>query len=121
MKKTVYDDMYSIVEKAIDYAFVNKKFTLNFYDYLQSSDTPGFLVKEFNQSSTASGLNTLVKDLDDYLTGGEDSDHQQLQEAYGHLSKIESIKIRDYLNRILQDATKYERDKRRGRRRVENK
>ena len=41
MTVTVKDDIYFIVEQAIDYAFEKKKFLLNFYDYLKSSKTTG--------------------------------------------------------------------------------
>ena len=85
MTVTVKDDIYFIVEQAIDYAFEKKKF------------------------------------LDEYIKGGKDNDHKQLREAYGHLPKPDARKIRNYLNTILEDASRYEKDKRRGRRKVTNK
>ena len=51
-----------------------------------------------------------------YLEGGSDSDHKQIREAYNYLGKPTARKIRDYLNKILTDAWKYQNDKRPGRR-----
>ena len=64
MTVTVKDDIYFIVEQAIDYAFEKKKFLLNFYDYLKSSKITGIDVKEFNNSSTASELTEVIHELD---------------------------------------------------------
>ncbi len=94
---------------------------LKFYDYLKSCKTTGIEVKEFNQSSTAAELVLLINDLNEYIKGGQDNDHKQLREAYGHLPKPEARKIRDYLDSILKDASQYEKDKRRGRRKIKNK
>ena len=65
MTVTVKDDIYFIVEQAIDYAFEKKKFLLKFYDYLKSSKTTGIEVKEFNTSSTASELTEVIHELDE--------------------------------------------------------
>ena len=121
MKATVQDDIYLIVEKAIDYAFEEKKFLLNFYDYLKSCKTTGIQVKEFNESSTAEELVIIINELGEYIKGGSDNEHCQLREAYGHLGKPEARKIRNYLKSILEDASQYEKDKRRGRRKVTKK
>ena len=45
MTVTVKDDIYFIVEQAIDYAFEKKKFLLNFYDYLKSSKSLALKLK----------------------------------------------------------------------------
>jgi hypothetical protein len=114
-------DIYAIVEQAIDYAFMERKFTLNFYEYLKSSNITGLEISEFNKSSTASELALLIVDLDEYIKGGNDNDHKQLREGYGHVPKPEARKIRNYLNGILQDASRYAKKRKRGRPRIENK
>lgn len=108
------------VEKAIDYAF-NGQFVLKFYDYLKVRGTKRVEVEEFIESSTASELNSLVMDLDDYLEGGSDEMHKQLREGYGHIPKPQAKKIRNYLYGILEDAWKYSHDKRPGRRKSQTK
>ena len=78
-------------------------------------------VEEFIESSTANQLNELVLELESYLEGGADSEHKQLREAYGHIPKPMARKIKEYLYGILEDAWKYNHDKRRGRRKKQTK
>tara|TARA_B100001758_G_scaffold19907_1_gene14083 strand:+ start:1770 stop:2138 length:369 start_codon:yes stop_codon:yes gene_type:complete len=108
--------MYDVVEHTIDYAFKGK-FMLNMYEYLKSTKATKRDVEEFINSPTALEINTLILDLEDYMEGGNDSEHKQLREAYGHLGKPEARKIRNYLYEILQDAWKYEQEKKPGRKR----
>ena len=114
--ETTFHEVYYDVEKAIDYAFKGK-FILKFYDYLKIKGTIKKQVEEFIGSTTASNINEVVMDLDTYLEGGSDNEHKQIREAYGHLSKPEARKIRNYLYGILEDAQKYSYDKRKGRKR----
>ena len=93
-EKKSYSKAILYTEKAIDYAF-NGKFVLNFYDYLKVRGTRKLEVEEFIESSTASELNSLVMDLDDYLEGGSDEIHKQLREGYGHIPKPQARKIRN--------------------------
>ena len=118
--ETNIHEVYNDVEKAIDYAF-NGQFVLKFYDYLKVRGTKRVEVEEFIESATASELNNLVMDLDDYLEGGSDEMHKQLREGYGHIPKPQARKIRNYLNDILEDALKYNHDKRPGRRKKVSK
>ena len=115
-----FHEVYNDVEKAIDYAF-NGQFVLKFYDYLKVRGTKRVEVEEFIESVTASELNSLVMDLDDYLEGGSDEMHKQLREGYGHIPKPQARKIRNYLYGILEDAWKYSHDKRPGRRKKQTK
>ena len=118
--KTTFHEVYNDVEKAIDYAFIGK-FVLNFYDYLKVRGTKKIEVEEFIESSTANELSNLVMDLDDYLEGGSDEIHKQLREGYGHIPKQQARKIRNYLYSILEDAWRYNHDKRPGRRKKKTK
>tara|TARA_Y100000996_G_C22523603_1_gene643479 strand:- start:256 stop:624 length:369 start_codon:yes stop_codon:yes gene_type:complete len=108
--------MYDVVEHTIDYAFKGK-FMLNMYEYLKSIKATKRDVEEFINSPTALEINSLILDLEDYIEGGDDSIHKQLREAYGHLGKPEARKIRNYLYDLLQDAWKYEQEKKPGRKR----
>jgi hypothetical protein len=118
--KTNFHEVYTDVEKAIDYAFEGK-FVLKFYDYLKIRGTKRYEVEGFIKSFTAREIINLINDLDDYLEGGSDEIHKQLREGYGHIPKPQARKIRDYLNGILDDAWKYNHDKRPGRRKKETK
>jgi hypothetical protein len=115
-----FHEVYTDVEKAIDYAF-NGQFVLKFYDYLKVRGTKKVEVDDFIESSTASEINNLVIDLDDYIEGGSDEIHKQLREGYGHIPKPQARKIRNYLHGILEDAQKYSYDKRPGRRKKQTK
>ena len=119
MESTLHE-VYGDVEKAIDLAF-NGQFVLKFYDYLKIRGTKRLEVEEFIESTTASEISNLVMDLDEYLEGGSDNNHKQLREAYGHIPKPQARKIRNYLYNILEDAWKYNHDKRPGRRKKKTK
>jgi hypothetical protein len=118
--ETNFHEVYFDVEKAIDYAF-NGQFVLKFYDYLKIRGTKRIEVEEFIQSITAANINNVVIDLDEYLEGGSDQIHKQLREAYGHIPKPQARKIRNYLHSILEDARRYNYDKRPGRRKKQSK
>ena len=113
-------EAYTDVEKAIDLAF-DGHFVLKFYDYLKIKKVKKVEIEEFIQSSTARELSDLVLELNDYLEGGSDSMHKQLREGYGHIPKPQARKIKNYLNKILEDALRYNHDRRRGRRKKETK
>ena len=115
------EDIYTIVDKAIDVAFEEQKFHLKFYDFMKSCKTTGVGAKEFIGSSTAKELTDFIDDLSEYIKGGKDNDHQILREAYGHLGKPNARKIRDYFTVILEDAQRYEKERRRGRRKTKTK
>lgn len=119
MESTTHE-IYFDVEKAIDYAF-NGQFVLKFYDYLKVRGTKKTEVEDFINSATASNINNIIGDLNEYLEGGSDNTHKQLREAYGHIPKPQARKIKNYLCGILEDASKYNYDKRPGRRKKETK
>ena len=106
------EDIYTIVDKAIDVAFEEQKFHLKFYDFMKSCKTTGTGAKE---------LIDFINDLSEYIKGGKDGEHQILREAYGHLGKPKARKIKDYFSEILEDAQRYEKESRRGRRKTTNK
>lgn len=108
-------EIYYDVEKAIDYAFKGK-FVLNFYQYLKIKEVKKQKIEEFIQSNIVLNITELISDLDSYIEGGSDNQHKQLREAYGYLSKPEARKIKNYLQGILDDAEKYNYEKRTRRR-----
>ncbi len=115
-----FDMVYDLVEHAIDYAFQGKM-TLKFYEFLKYRKTTKAEVDSFLYSSTAQELGNLVLDLHEYIRGGNDSDHKQLREGYGHIRKPEARKIEKYLKGILEDAVRYSNDRRPGRRKKGSK
>jgi hypothetical protein len=117
---STFHEVYYDVERAIDYAFEGK-FMLNFYQYLKVKDIKKVEIEQFITSNTVSNINNIITDLDEYLEGGADNQHKQLREAYGHIPKPQARKIRNYLNEILEDALRYNFDKRKGRRKKQTK
>ena len=118
--KDDFDNVYELVEHAIEYAFEGKM-TLKFYEFLKYRKTTKSEVDAFLQSSTAKELADEVLELKEYIKGGRDSNHQQLREAYGHIPKPQARKIMNYLGGILEDAVRYSYDRRPGRRKKDSK
>ena len=111
-----FEEVYYVLEEALELAFQGK-FVVKLYEYFQSRGVTKQEADQFLRSSTAKELADEVIELDEYIKGGKDSNHQQLREAYHHIPKPQARKIRDYLTCILQDAVRYSDDKRRGRKR----
>ena len=111
-----FEEIYYILEEAIELAFKGQ-FVIKLYEYFQSRGVTKAESDQFLKSSTAKEIADLVVELNEYIKGGNDSDHKQLREAYHHIPKPQARKIRDYLSCILEDAIQYSNDKRRGRKR----
>ena len=115
-----FENVYDMLEHAIEYAFEGKM-QLKFYEFLKYRKTTKAEVDAFLQSSTAKELADEVLELQEYIKGGKDNLHQQLREAYGHISKPQARKIKNYLAGILEDAVRYQYDRRPGRRKKNSK
>ena len=120
LMKDDFDNVYDFIEHAIEYAFEGKM-QLKFYEFLKYRKTTKAEVDAFLQSSTAKELSAEVLELKEYIKGGRDSEHQQLREAYGHIPKPQARKIMNYLGGILEDAVRYQHDRRPGRRKKGSK
>ena len=118
--KDDFENVYDMIEHAIEYAFQGKM-QLKFYDFQKYRKTTKAEVDAFLQSSTAKELADEVLELQEYIKGGKDNLHQQLREAYGHIPKPQARKIKAYLGRILEDAVRYQHDRRPGRRKKKAK
>ena len=118
--KDDFENVYDLVEHAIEYAF-DGKMQLKFYEFLKYRKTTKAEIDAFLYSSTAKELADIVLELKEYIKGGRDSNHQQLREAYGHIPKPKARKIMNYLGGILEDAVRYQHDRRPGRRKKGSK
>ena len=118
--KEDFENVYDMIEHAIELAFEGKM-PLKFYDYLKYRKTKKYEVDSFVESSTAAEISEQVLELEGYIKGGSDNDHKQLREAYGHIPKPQARKIKAYLYSILEDAWRYQRDRRPGRRKKASK
>ena len=118
--KENFENVYDMIEHAIELAF-DGKMQLKFYEFLKYRKTTKAEVDAFLQSSTAKELADEVVELKEYIKGGKDNLHQQLREAYGHISKPQARKIMNYLGGILEDAVRYSNDRKPGRRKKVSK
>ena len=87
------NNVYYLVDKAIDEVFKNDKYVMNMYQYAKSSGMTGKDMSEFLMSSVAVEVKNLVLELDEYVKGGRDDEHKQLREAYGNIPKPRARKI----------------------------
>ena len=108
-------DMYDLIEHAIDNAFEGQM-NLKFYQYLKDNKIKKHVVDSFIESSAAAEISDITLELNEYIIGGQDNEHKQLREGYGHISKPQARKIKEYLYGILEDSWRYSRDRRPGRR-----
>ena len=96
-----FDNVYEMIEHAIEYAFEGRM-QLKFYEFLKYRKTTKAEGDAFLKSSTAKELADEVLELQEYIKGGKDNLHQQLREAYGHISKPQARKIKAYLEASLK-------------------
>ena len=115
-----FENVYDMIEHAIELAF-DGKMQLKFYKFLEYRKTKKIEVDAFIESSTAAEISEQVLELEENIKGGADSDHTQLREAYGHIPKPQARKIKAYLYGILEDAWRYSRDRKPGRRKKVSK
>ena len=120
LMKEDFETVYDMIEHAIELAF-DGKMTLKFYEFLQYRKTKKAEIDSFLQSSTVKEITSQVIELEEYIKGGSDNNHKQLREAYGHIPKPQARKIKAYLYSILEDAWRYQRDRRPGRRKKVSK
>ena len=113
-------DIYDLIEHAFDNAF-GGQMNLKFYNYLKDNKIKKHEIDAFIESTTAWEISEITMDLDEYLKGGQDSEHKQLREGYGHIPKPQARKIKEYLYGILEDAWRYSHDRRPGRRKKQSK
>ena len=120
LMKEDFETVYDMLEHALEYAFEGKM-QLKFYDYLKNRKTKKAEIDSFLESSTAKEIADTVVELEEYIKGGADNEHKQIREAYHHIPKPQARKIRKYLYGILEDAWRYQHDRRPGRRKKNSK
>ena len=118
--KEDFETVYDMIEHAIEYAF-DGKMQLKFYDYLKHRKTKKVEIDSFIESSTAKEITDQVLELEEYIKGGTDNNHKQLREAYHHIPKPQARKIKAYLYSIIEDARRYQSDRKPGRRKKGSK
>ena len=96
------EELYTLVDRALDEAMVNGRFLFKMYPYLKAQN--GHEEKSMTSlNPVAAELSNAVLELEGYIKGGD----AQLRESYGHIPKPKARKIKTYLYSILEDAWKY--------------
>ncbi len=104
-------DIDQAVDRAIDEVFSHDRYVLNLYQVATKLKLKHQVMREFLTGSVAQEVRELIYQLDEYIKGGRDSEHEQLREAYGNIPKPRARKIRSYMYKILEDAIRYERER----------
>ena len=104
--ETLYD-----IERAINYAFLENKFTINTFAYLKVKNLRRVDAQAILRSSTVKHIQETIKDLDLYLQGGQEDNTVYVRQAYGYLSKPDARKIRNYLDEVIEGVKKFIKDK----------
>ena len=107
------EDIFDIVNSAIDTAFTQEKYQLNFYEYLQGENFKKDDIVKFIDSSLGVAIIYQIEEIEMYLEGGDRASF--VRESYSWMGKPRARKVKEYLEKIMGDAKKYEQSKRRGR------
>lgn len=105
-QETLYD-----IEKAVDYAFLENKFTINSFAYLKIKNIRRVDAQAILRSPTVKHIQDTIKDLDVYLKGGQEDQAVYIRQAYGYLSKPEARKIRNYLDGVIEGVKEFIKEK----------
>jgi hypothetical protein len=106
-------EVYKVLDGVVDFAFLREIYDFDFFDYLKKEKVNKNQIQEFLDSSFSVSLYHQIEELSIYL---EDSERTSIvSESYEWMGKFRALKLKNYLQQILDDAYKYERTKRGGR------
>ena len=104
------EELYTIIDRAIDEAMFNGRFLLNMKSYLTGNKWTRKQTGELIESSSMGELNGVVNELSQYIARDK-----YMSEAYGNLPKPQARKIRKYFQSMITDAKEYYDNRRPGR------
>jgi hypothetical protein len=107
------DEIFNIVNKAIDDAVKTEKYQLNLYNFIKGENMKRKDVQIFLNSNLVSQMKDEVAHLDLYLDGGPEV--ADLREVYGWMGKPRARKFKEYLLKMIDDVERYEKERRPGR------
>ena len=91
-------DIFDLVEHAIDNAFEGQM-NLKFYDYLKDNKTKKYEVDTFIDSTTATEINDLTQELEEYIKGGAtenpDDEKSILNKSDPHINRGVELLLRN--------------------------
>ena len=104
------DELYTIIDRAIDEAMFNGRFLFNMKTYLTSGKWTRKQTGELIESSSMGELTQVVDELSQYIARDK-----YMSEAYSNLPKPQARKIRKYFQSLIDDAREYYETRRPGR------
>jgi hypothetical protein len=116
MKVSLGEDLYSFVNAAINTAINEEKYIFDVYSFLKTKQYKRSEVLIFLSSSLVTSIAEEIYQLETYLNS-----NSSLHELYGWMGKSKAKRLKEYLNSIIDDLKKYEREKRPGRKPRSNK
>ena len=104
------EELYTIIDRAIDEAMLNGRFLFNMKSYLTGNKWTRKQTKELIDSSSMVELTQVVDELSQYIARDK-----YMSEAYGNVPKPQARKIRKYFETVINDAKDYYETRRPGR------
>ena len=104
------EELYTIIDRAIDEAMLNGRFLFNMKTYLTSAKWTRKQTGELINSSSMGELNQVVSELSQYIARDK-----YMSEAYHNVPKPQARKIRKYFQSLIDDAREYYETRRPGR------
>lgn len=105
------EEISMILNFAIDKAFLEDEYHLNFFDFLLVQKIKRKDVISFFDSSLYLSIEHQIEELECYLN----NTNHIFKEAYDWMGEKKASQIKDYLIQILNDAKRYEQSKKPGR------
>ena len=104
------EELYTIIDRAIDEAMLNGRFLFNMKTYLTSAKWTRKQVGELIESSSMDELTQVVDELSQYIARDK-----YMSEAYDNVPKPQARKIRKYFQSLIDDAKEYYDNRKPGR------
>ena len=96
------EELYTIIDRAIDEAMFNGRFLLNMKSYLTGNKWTRKQTAELIESSSMGELKQVSDELSQYIARDK-----YMTEAYSNLPKPQARKIRKYFEALINDAKEY--------------
>tara|TARA_B100000700_G_scaffold64618_1_gene71312 strand:+ start:6693 stop:7046 length:354 start_codon:yes stop_codon:yes gene_type:complete len=104
------EELYTIIDRAIDEAMLNGRFLFNMKTYLTAGKWTRKQVGELIDSSSMDELTQVVDELSQYIARDK-----YMSEAYDNVPKPQARKIRKYFQSLIDDAKEYYDNRKPGR------
>tara|TARA_B100000427_G_scaffold325319_1_gene331963 strand:- start:1900 stop:2250 length:351 start_codon:yes stop_codon:yes gene_type:complete len=116
MKLQDPNEIYTLIDRSIDEAMMNGRFLFDMKMYLTSNGWTRKQTGELIESSSMDELTQAVNELSQYIARDK-----YMTEAYSNMPKPQARKVRNYLQKLIDDAQSYYDTRKPGRPRKSSK